>query len=328
MKKYREIIVKIVKGVILLVTYGFLIWKLSNIGHWQELKATFTDLNPLRILFFSVVLLLMPINWALETQKWQLLISKIGSLSFQTSFKAVLAGLNTGFVTPNRIGEFGGRILFLPPEQRGLGIALTLLNGFTQTLVLVLTGIAGSYFYTAWYRPNLGLSNYLLGVSVALLLFLLLYFSIPKIGKYISNLHRAKKFQQLSNSITSFNELELIRILLISLLRYIVFSFQFYLMLRFFGINLTAIQAMISIPTMYLLVTLTPSIAVSEPAIRGSYAVLTLSIFSSNEIGILLSGILIWLVNFVIPMLVGSYFLAVGGNLSLLPEYTDKTDRQ
>jgi len=92
----------------------------------------------------------------------------------------------------------------------------------------------------------------------------------------------------------------------ISLLRYLVFCFQFFLMLRFFGVQLELWQALIAIPANYLFVTFTPSVAFSEAAVRSSYAVLFIGAFSGQVVGIALAGMCIWMVNFVFPMLVGS----------------------
>ena len=77
-------------------------------------------------------------------------------------------------------------------------------------------------------------------------------------------------------------------------------------MLRFFNIELTPFQALMAIPTTYLFVTFTPSLAFSEVAIRSSYAVLVIGAFSGQIVNIALAGVCIWAVNFIIPMLVGS----------------------
>ena len=77
-------------------------------------------------------------------------------------------------------------------------------------------------------------------------------------------------------------------------------------MLQYFQIEVSVLQALIAIPAMYLFITFTPSLAASEPAIRGSYAELIFSSFSTNNIGIMLTGIMIWLINFVVPMLLGT----------------------
>ena len=82
-------------------------------------------------------------------------------------------------------------------------------------------------------------------------------------------------------------------------------------MLLFFNIEISPLQALAAIPVMYLLITFTPSLAAAEPAIRGSAAVFIFSVYSPDEVGILLTGILIWLVNFVVPMLVGSVLIGI-----------------
>lgn len=301
--------VRLIKGLVLIAAYAFLVWKIVNISHWQELKNAFLLLDAKRILCLIGVLFLMPVNWALEAKKWQLLTLRVFNISFRTALKSVLAGLSTGFITPNRIGEFGGRVLYLPSDRRAIGVALSVFSGFTQTLVLATVGIVATLFYTNRFRINLGLSNYLLLSSVVVVFFLLFYFFIPKAGAHFQKKTLPKRFRQVINAASSFKQIELLHILFVSVIRYLVFSFQFYLMLLFFGIALNALQAIVAIPTLYLLITFTPSLALSEPAIRGSYAVFVLSVFSENEIGILLSGVLVWMINFVLPMFVGSFFL-------------------
>jgi hypothetical protein len=78
-------------------------------------------------------------------------------------------------------------------------------------------------------------------------------------------------------------------------------------MLQFFGVDITVAEAIIAIPTSYLFVTFTPSLAFSEAAIRSSYAVVFIGSFSENIAGIAFAGFLLWIINYGIPMLLGSY---------------------
>ena len=87
-------------------------------------------------------------------------------------------------------------------------------------------------------------------------------------------------------------------------------------MLLFMGVSLAPVEALVAIPTIYLLVTYTPSFVASEAVVRGSYAVLILSAFDANEVGMALSGILLWCVNFCVPMLMGSWLLRRSGSMS------------
>ena len=81
-------------------------------------------------------------------------------------------------------------------------------------------------------------------------------------------------------------------------------------MLRFCSIDINLWQGVVSISTFYLFLTFTPSIAFSEAAIRGSYAVIFVGMFSDNSVGIALAGVLVWFVNAVIPMIIGSVFFS------------------
>ncbi len=80
-------------------------------------------------------------------------------------------------------------------------------------------------------------------------------------------------------------------------------------MLRFFDVQLTPWQALLAIPTNYLFVTFTPSLAFSEGALRASYAVFVLGFFSPQTVNIALAGVFIWVVNWVIPLLAGSVIM-------------------
>lgn len=294
------------KWIVMLAAYGYLIYQLANIECWNELKRSFLNLNFIRIVFLVAIVLLMPVNWMLEARKWQILTSNATRLSFLISIKSVLAGLNTGYITPNRIGEFAGRILFLPENNRWTGVLLSLINSLTQNIVMTVFGAIGAVFYFSRFYTDMNYSGYLTGIGIGIALCIVLYFSFPGIIRKMKTNKWSVKLQEATKSMASFDTKSLFSVLLISMLRYGIFCLQFYLMLLFFGIGVSAFQAFIAIPTMYLLVTYTPSFAASEPAIRGSFAVLIFSVFSPNSIGIMLTGVLIWLINFVIPMLAGS----------------------
>ena len=146
-------------------------------------------------------------------------------------------------------------------------------------------------------------------VGVFLIGLCLLYFFLPNLSKLLKNSPLALKIREFTDCLGAFSFGELIRIMLISLFRYIVFCIQFSFMLRFFGVELNSWQLLISIPTTYLFVTFTPSFAFSEVAVRGSLAMLIIGTFSNQTVSIALAGMCIWIVNFVIPMMVGSVIM-------------------
>jgi uncharacterized membrane protein len=223
----------------------------------------------------------------------------------------VLAGISTGFFTPNRVGELVGRVMYLNSEIRKAGVTLSLVNGLTQNLIMTACGVpACVMFYLATIgKGETGTILYICLLIGLLLIFGLLYFFLPQLSKRFKKSHYSQKIKEFTDCLSEFHAKELLKIMSVSLIRYAVFCTQFFLMLRFFGIELNSWQALIAIPTNYLFVTFTPSLAFSEAAVRSSFAVLTIGAFSGQIVTIALAGMCIWMINFVIPMLVGSAFL-------------------
>ncbi len=316
--QYKSKIFNILKLIILLLSVGFLANKLMNFEYWNELRSSLSNFTLQRILLLVGVLLLMPLNWLIEVKKWQKITANTSALDFSTALKSVLSGITTGYITPNRIGEFAGRILYLPHEKRAAGTLLSFINGLTQNAIIMLLGGISALFYFTQY--NHYHNSYLIFLYIALVVLVgaVFYFSFPFIVQKIKEKKWDKKkiIQQLIEAVSLFQSKDLLVILLWSAVRFVVFNVQFFLLLQFFGIHLTLTQAFISIPTMYLLITFTPSFAFSEPAIRGAYSVFVLGLFSTNQIGIILTGITLWLINFVIPLLIGTFLTTTKKDLS------------
>ena len=297
------------KALVLLLAYAFLIYKLSDFTHWDELFAAFTEKSTARMSLLFIVLAMMPVNWALEAWKWQQLNAPALRITFRQSIKGVLAGLNSGFITPNRIGEFAGRIVFLPQGHRTTGTVLSFVNSLMQNLVIISFGLPAAIVFFSRHYIAINIQLYLITVGLAIAALALLIFTLPALSRKINLSSLSENIKSAFRTLTEFNRSKLMHILLISVLRYMLFSLQFYLMLRFFVVEVAPADALYAIPLMYLFITFTPSIFIAEPAVRGSLALLIFSSFSPNEPGIFFTVITIWLINFVVPMIAGSLIL-------------------
>lgn len=304
-------IFNLVKWLVLIATYGFLIYKFSKIKYWDDLLHYFPTVNSFSFIFFVVVMLMMPINWWLEAKKWQILTSYTTKLKTRNAIKSVLSGLTTGYITPNRIGEFAGRIQYLPKEKQWEGIGLSIMNGITQTMIISSFGIISALFYFLNWKKFSTFQYYLLVVFAILILLFTIYFFFPKWIKKYENSEKKWmiKFIRAAGSISDFTINEHLGVLGISAIRYFVFVGQYLLMLLFLQIDVSFYEAILAISTTYLIITFTPSFTVTEPAIRGSAAVLVFGAITHNEIGIILASVLLWIVNFVIPLLIGSILI-------------------
>lgn len=295
----------------MVVAYAFLAYKLVTFKDYDQLFTWWKQLPLTQWWWLAAVFVLLPVNWLLESLKWKMLTSNVQKITFKTSVKAVLAGISTGFFTPNRIGELVGRIMYMNADKRKAGATMSVVNSLTQNLIMALCGIPAClfYFYSTTNILEVDIENFILLLLVFVILAGLLYFYLPRLSKFLSQTNIASKIKDFTVGLSAYTRADLFRIMAISLLRYLVFCTQFFLMLRFFGIQLQPLEALIAIPTNYLFVTFSPSFAFSEAAVRSSYAVLFIGSYSGQVVNIALAGICIWAVNFVIPMLVGSVML-------------------
>ncbi|MBL7890996.1 MAG: flippase-like domain-containing protein [Bacteroidia bacterium] len=281
-------------------------------GISNELKTAFV-----RISFSDIFLLFifMFFNWSLEAVKWRMIIRHLEPLSFFKSLSAVLTGVTVSVFTPNRAGEFGGRIFFLKQENRLQGILLTFLGNSAQLLVTILTGALALLFYLSGYTDiNEQQNPYLfftLVIMVVLMIVVLLlaYFNVSLIGTLTRRIKFLIRFQNYIDTLDEYSGVELAKIVLLSLLRYIIFTAQFFLLLKLFNVNIHLKEGLIMIALTFFAITAVPTITVTELGIRGSAALAFIGLLSGNSLGIVTASFALWLINIAIPAIVGSVFV-------------------
>jgi hypothetical protein len=143
------------------------------------------------------------------------------------------------------------------------------------------------------------------GVVLALFYFRLAWLvqiagKITVIGKY---LRYVKILEQ-------FNTMLLLRILSLSLIRYIVFLLQYYILFEVFDVTLSWWQNFWVVSVMFLVLAIAPTLAfLTDLGIRARASIELVQFFSSNVVGILATSLSIWLINLVIPALIGSLLI-------------------
>jgi hypothetical protein len=232
--------------------------------------------------------------------KWKILTRRFQQLSVLQSYKAVLNGLTVSMFTPNRIGEFAGRILNLNSDNRIRGISATLVNSLATMTVIFIFG-----FWALATNPNLpvpfsGITRNQQLVNVlgffAIFLVVVFFFSLPAIAQVIQ-LSKWPKVSQFIKAFGFYSFNELFLVFFFSAIRFLVFSLQFFLMLQFtldspdFWILYKAICLV------YLFITIIPSFTLIELGIRSSLAVLFLTPIVNQPIEIVEATIVLWLSN-------------------------------
>jgi hypothetical protein len=319
----------LIRLTIVALSVGFIYWKVFAKGDIDGLldSVKSVDRKPGFINGLLLIFVLMVVNWSIETLKWQKLISKIERISFRKALQSVLSGITVSIFTPNRTGEFIGRAFTLKNEEPGKAVLLTIIGSLSQLLVTILVGTIALAFSYRNYLPagtnlpgwaHLGMISGIVVLNISLISF---FFNVPVFGLSIKNLFRKPNSRMVSylKVISSLSRKELLWVYLLSLARYVFFSFQFYLMFRLFGIHLPLEAAIFIIPLIYLALAVIPTFALSELGVRGSISIFLIggyylsnsgvSISEKESLVIILAAGVLWVINLAIPAILGIPFV-------------------
>jgi uncharacterized membrane protein YbhN (UPF0104 family) len=280
-------------------------------NRWQQIKQS------LHAPALWLACTLVFVNWGIEARKWQILIKPLENFSFFTAFRSVLAGCSITMLTPNRVGEYGGRILYVKEENRLDAIPLTILGSISQLFVTVLMGTAG-LLYLKFYSGNTQLFTFfptytaevLLAVSICAAIFLLLiYLRVSLLVNFLGRIPYLKKFVSHIILLNTFSRKQLLRILFLSFLRYTVFILQYILFLQAMQVQISFFTCYWLLTIFYLVMAMAPTIGFTELPIRAAASLQILQLFSNNLIGIQAASLGIWIINLVVPAVVGSLLI-------------------
>ncbi len=272
-----------------------------------------------------LVVALVPLNWGLEAEKWRRLVSPLQRLGLGRALAATLSGVTLGLFTPNRVGEYGGRIWYLSPGRRMAAVPLSLMGSWAQILVTAMAGsLCGVLFYRRYTRstPWPALDNpmpWLIGIGVLSVLALLAYLWFPR---WIGRVGHWSWWKRLPPSLRPpTGLLQALRpgllgqAFALSGARYAVFAAQYLVLLRVFDLPLGWGQGFVALGTLFLLQSLLPSLSAFEWIKRGELALFVFGAFipeaANAELSILAASTGLWAINLVLPAILG-YALLLG----------------
>ena len=264
-----------------------------------------------------VVVLMMFLNWFLESLKWRFLISKIEQVSILRSIMAVFSGITISAFTPNRVGEYAGRVFCLERADRIQGVLITVIGSMAQLLTTIIFGLIGILLL-----PNLMpvfdnlLSEIIFAYPIMLfviillnILLLSLFFNTSIFSVLLSKIKFLNNFEKYNEVFSFFNFHDLLEVLLYSVARYIVFTTQFFILLQLFEVDVSYINFLILTTTMLFVISIIPTIAITEIGVRGSVALILFSLVSNNSVGILSATFVMWVINLLLPAFIGTIFI-------------------
>jgi hypothetical protein len=300
---------------IIFFTVVFLLYRLiqSKIEHFDEIEQGFkTIFFSKNILLLLILFLLTPVNWAFEAWKWQKLASKVEKISFWEAYKGVLIGLTFSTATPMMIGDYAGKVLMLKTDKRLQSIGAILLGNSLQMYVSLLFGTISYLFFIILANPKpLFLHIFIIAILISSLIFgIFLSLNLSNIKVFLS---RNKFFEYLKKYLgvlENYTLLELKKLFIIAASRYIIFSIQFVLMFKVFQVNLPIYVLLVGVGIIFLTKTLISILnALGDLSIRELTSIYYFGFFGANIFAVSSAALMIWLVNVLFPMLIGSIFI-------------------
>ena len=281
----------------------------------MEIERSLYGAQSLKIV---LVIVLMAFNWGMEAMKWKVLVKHIQPISFFTAYKAVLAGQAFAMNTPNRVGEYLGRVIYIGEGNRLRAIVITFIGSISQLIVTIVLGCVALFYLQdvlmqAKDRPgwiSLYSMRIVMGVlMVASLVLLVIYFQLSTLITFIERIPLIARFSYFLQKLEEFRWRELMKVLVFSFIRFCIFILQYCLLLQVFNVEIDfwLIAGLTCI--MFLAMAVIPTIALAELGLRGQLAIFLFGIASANSLGIVLTASGIWLINLVVPALAGSLFI-------------------
>lgn len=235
-------------------------------------------------------------NWFFEVLKWQNLVNSFKKISFFEATQQTFGSLTASIFTPNRIGEYGAKMLYFKKENAKRIVLLNFVHNSSQMLATTLFGVIG-VLASGFEVLNL----FLLVAGFTIIVLIVIFFRKIEIYGF--------SIQKIIDKIRKLDRIILIKTFSFSMFRYLIFSTQFLVLLLFFEVDIEISIALATIFTVYLLASILPSIHLMDVAIKGSVALFLFSKLGVEDWKTLTVTSLMWLFNLVLPVILGSYFV-------------------
>jgi hypothetical protein len=197
-------------------------------------------------------------------------------------------------------------------------ISLSIAGSISQLIVTLLMGCTGLVFLIYAQQSSvhfiMGLSFFwvktllLISACAAGVLFLI-YFRLSWLIKIIEKIPPFTKYAGYISVLEDFDAKVLLRLLSLSLLRFLVFVIQYILLLKALNIQVTWLQGFAVRSILFLVLAIVPSFAIADLGIRGKCSIELLAHYSANTIGIIGTTFGIWFINLFVPAIAGSILI-------------------
>ena len=297
--RYR--VLAIIKGLLALCLLGYIVYIL-------EVRTIVHSLKEARLSFIFLALSLLPINIGLELLKWHTMQRKLSStVTLAESLGAILSGYSLGILTPARMGEHVGRALFHKHPDRWQVTFLSFIDRMHNLTCYIGLGIPALLFFIKtrtieqhelWY-PILLSGAVVFGILLMLIL-------SPRFAALLFTRTLPEKVRHhVLPVIASYSRRDALKLGGLSVLRYAVFTTQFFLLLLAFAPDIPLREAYAGIAAIYFTKSALPSMTFMDLGIREGAAIFFLGSLGIPRVAAFNASLMIFMFNLLLPALVG-----------------------
>lgn len=284
------------------------------------------DKHPQSVVLFILVLLLMLVNWGVEVLKWKQLMSKIYPTNFKIAIQSILAGAAGSNFTPFKVGNFFARVALVPHKFRTKGILTLFVGDAAQFLMTMFLGSASAAIIVYGMKQSLSMQPFqdyslsLVAISTLIVTSTLIvaFIFLKHLTFFIENLPFLGYWKKVWAVVGDFNHRNnALKLLLLSGIRLITISVQYYLVFVIFGMDISYFESFLITNTLFLIYNFLPTLNILEFGLtKSAIFIILLEVFLGKEfvtldvaLTVACTSFLIWLINLAIPSTIGSFFL-------------------
>lgn len=306
---YQTAVAKRYPGLILIwrILWGFIIpvavllaiwWKMDSMDHFSLWRS----LSEVSFVFLALAIALLPLNLALEVITWQMLAEPFSKRSFSAHFKTILAGKSLNMISPFGLGESFSRYA----KTDGNGLKPLLPIGLERLVKMVPTYVFG--LISIAFLISEGLGQFTLIRTALITIGLCFVVMITCIILWQDRLPPMIKKAIWS---VNMNTRRIASALGFAFFRYLIFSLQFFLVMKSIGLIVAPEILIMGIFWIFFVKTIVPiGTALGDLSKRELSAVFFFSLFSVSVEKVVLACLAIWLINIVIPATIGVFHLS------------------
>ena len=280
----------------------------KNINNLELFKIGFSSkLIPFLILVFIFQFL----NWILEAIKFKILLPPKERLPFFMILKAVYVGNLTALITPKRMGNFIGRFMILKKYTNKIVVS-TISGNFIQLFTTLLMAFSSFLYLSIFKIENIYLldsfiTELIILYGIVLIIFNFLVFN-NQWYSIINKIIPIEFLNQQVNYLRSISSKKRFYVIMISILRFLVFIFQYYILFNGLMLSFDFLETTILISLLFGIVTFLPSLA---PGNLGTREAISILLLGGTIVSIKFSIIsfLVWFFNVAISGFIGGLVL-------------------